>query len=94
LNALETKKMMGLPNGERPIMQIPIDRLELLAMVQSDLGQPISPTELRVTSSSVATALNGGAIVEVGGDPNNSVTWKANLVFNSSGQITYYLRGL
>ena len=43
--------------------------------------------------SGYSGALNGGAIVNVGGNPDNAASWKYDMVFGADGRLVYYLRG-
>jgi len=46
-----------------------------------------------MTPTGFSSAINGGAIVEVGGNPANAASWNYTVIFDSNGTINYYIRG-
>ncbi len=93
LNTPEAKKLMGLPKGEAPNPQLPISHEDLAHMLEADSGVKFPPAEIRVVPSGFSTAMNGGAQISVGGDPNNIASWKFTFVFGPDGNLNYYFRG-
>jgi hypothetical protein len=89
----ESQKLSQLPRGDLPTPEMPVTRDDVIQMLKSDSGIDFAPADIRMTPSAYGTAMNGGAIVTVGGDPNNAASWKYNLVFGPSGNLTYYLKG-
>jgi hypothetical protein len=51
------------------------------------------PNDIRLIPSGYSGALNGGAIVNVGGTPDNAASWKYDMVIAPDGKLAYYLRG-
>lgn len=89
----ETQKLNTLANGsEVPKVTSPVNQQEILRMVRDDIGAQIAAKDVRTISSGVSSGLNGGAVVEVGGDPNNFASWRLNLVFSADGSLAYYLK--
>jgi len=88
-----TKKMMMMPTGAQPVLEPPVAKQDIISMVRADLGPIGANDEIRIIPSGLSSALNGGAIVCVGGDPNNFASWKINIVFKPDGQLAYYLLG-
>ena len=90
----QTGKMTVLPNGsEAPISTTPVAKDELVKMLSAEGGAQFKPNDIRLIPSGYSGALNGGAIVNVGGDPNNAASWKYDLVFDADGKLAYYLKG-
>jgi hypothetical protein len=90
----ETQKMNTLPNGSQvPNLTSPVNQRDILAMVQSDIGKEFNTKDVQTIPTGISGALNGGAMVEVGGDPNNFASWRLNMVFGADGRLAYYLKG-
>jgi hypothetical protein len=84
----------SVPDGsEAPRTQSPVSAQDVAQMIQTDAGQEFAARDVRITPSGFSGRLNGGAVVEVGGDPDNSVAWKYNLVFGPDGVLAYSLKG-
>ena len=62
-------------------------------MLNLDSGTNFPPAEIRVVPTAFSSAMNGGAHVNVGGDPINSASWNFTMVFGLDGNLNYYLRG-
>ncbi|HET7623908.1 MAG TPA: hypothetical protein VFM25_01495 [Verrucomicrobiae bacterium] len=91
----QTRKMAMVPNGDDvPITTSPVQREEVMKMIQADGGGQFDPSEIRLIPTGLSGALNGGVIVSVGGDPNNSASWKFDMVFGPDDKLAYYLRGI
>jgi hypothetical protein len=93
LNAPQAKQLMQLPSGEQPSSNTSVERQEITQILALDSGVRFNPDEIRITPTAFSTGINGGAYVEIGGDPNNAVTWKYTLVFGADGKLAYYMRG-
>ncbi len=93
LNTPGAKKLMALPNGAPPSTDVPVTRNELARMLKADSGTDFLPAEIRIIPTAFSSAMNGGANVNVGGDPVNIASWKFTLVFGPDGNLNYYLRG-
>lgn len=90
----DTGKMTELPNGGGPpISTTPISKNEVVTILAAESGSKFTPNEIRLIPSGYSGALNGGAIVNVGGDPDNAASWKYDMVFNGDGKLAYYLKG-
>jgi len=90
---IQTQKMAMLPNGaEPPIAEMPVNRPEITQMVAADSGTQFPPNEIRMTPSGFSGGLNGGTLVQIGGDPRNGASWKFDMVFGPDGKLAYYLR--
>lgn len=90
----DTSKMTELPNGGGPpISTTPISKNEVVKILAAESGSQFTPNEVRLIPSGYSGALNGGAIVNVGGDPDNAASWKFDMVFNTDGKLAYYLKG-
>lgn len=89
----ETQKLNTLANGsEVPKVTSPVNQQDILKMVRDDIGAQVAAKDVRTISSGISSGLNGGAVVEVGGDPNNFASWRLNLVFSADGSLAYYLK--
>jgi hypothetical protein len=93
ISAPESQKLAQLPRGEMPNPAMPVTRDDVIQMLKSDSGIAFAPADIRMTPTGYGTAINGGAIIEVGGDPNNAASWKYNLVFGPNGNLNYYQKG-
>ncbi|HEV2694771.1 MAG TPA: hypothetical protein VG347_17885 [Verrucomicrobiae bacterium] len=90
----QTQKMAALPKtGEAPIIAMPVNKDQLVKMLVSDGGEQFRANDVRLIPSAFSGALNGGALVHVGGDPDNAASWKYDLVFGADGKLAYYLKG-
>jgi hypothetical protein len=91
----QTRKMTILPKmAGPPITTLPISRDEVLKILEADSGSQYLAHDVRMKPSGFSGALNGGAFVHIGGDPENSASWKYNLVFGPDSKLAFYLRGL
>jgi hypothetical protein len=90
----QTGKMTMLPSGgEAPISSTPVSKEELATMFSAEGGTQFMPNDIRLIPSGYSGALNGGAIVNVGGTPDNAASWKYDMVIAPDGKLAYYLRG-
>ena len=80
-------------SGEAPIIATPVDKNQLVEMLGTDSGEQFRANDVRLIPSALSGALNGGALVHVGGDPNNAASWEYDLVFGADGKLAYYLKG-
>jgi hypothetical protein len=93
LNAPPSTQLMQLPHGAPPNTDLPVSRTELAEMLKRDSGKEFSQQEIRVAPTALSSAMNGGANVRAGGDAINIATWTFTMVFDPSGNLTYYSRG-
>jgi len=90
----QTRKMTLVPDGsEAPRLTTPVSKEDILRMVHDDVGTEFSQKDVRVRPTGISGSLNGGATVEVGGDPNNFASWRLSLIFATDGTLAYYLKG-
>jgi hypothetical protein len=90
----QTGKMTMLPSGgEAPISSTPVSKEELATMFFAEGGTQFMPNDIRLIPSGYSGALNGGAIVNVGGTPDNAASWKYDMVIAPDGKLAYYLKG-
>jgi hypothetical protein len=78
----------------KPILILPITRPDIAALAEADLGEVFTPDEIMIYPSGLSGSVNGGAIVEVGGDGYNALTTRLSLVFGPDGKLIYYHKGL
>jgi len=90
VNAPETKQLLQLPNGDSPKTQTSVSRAQIEQMVKAVSGLSFAPADVRITPTGYGSALNGGTEVSIGGTPENSASWKFNIVFDSNGKLIYY----
>jgi hypothetical protein len=76
-----------------PILSMPVTKEEILAVLLQYTGTQFKPEDIRMIPAALSGALNGGVIVEVGGDPNNALSWAYNFVFDKNGKLAYYGKG-
>jgi hypothetical protein len=94
LSAPEARQLMQFPAGTPPTMEMPVTRTDIIKMVKQDSGTEFKPADILLKPAGAATALNGGALVDIaplGGDPNNGLC-KLSLVFDHDGALAYYCR--
>ena len=90
----QTRKMALLPDGtEAPIATTPVGKTEIIQMLAAEGGVQFSANEVRVIPSGFSGSLNGGMIVNVGGNPDNAASWIYDLVLGADGKLAYYLKG-
>jgi hypothetical protein len=90
----QTRKLAVLPQGaEHPVVASPVTREEVLNLIEADGGTRFPPHEIRMAPSGLSGSLNGGVLVNVGGDPRNGASWKYDMVFGPDGKLAYFLRG-
>jgi hypothetical protein len=83
---------MGLPKGTAPTAATPVAANEVAQMLKADSGKDFNESDIHITPSGYSSALNGGAYVNIGGDPDNAATWEYTLVFGPDGKLAYYLK--
>ncbi len=93
LNAPGSKQMMELPTGAQPDISTPVNIADMVPLLKADAKVDFRPEQIRVTPSAFSGSMNGGAQVNVGGDPLNAASWKFTFVFQADGRLAYYLRG-
>ena len=94
LFAPQSKQLSHLPAGAPPTLQMPVSRTEVIRMVAAESGTEFKPNEVQLRPTGLASAMNGGAFVDIAplwGNPNNGLS-KLSLVFGPSGDIAYYDR--
>ena len=88
--------MNNLPKpGFMPELNLPISTDEVLRMVKADLGVEFKPNEVIIRPTGKASALNGGAFVDLlpsGADPNNALDYKISMVIDANGKLVNYER--
>lgn len=90
----QTRKMAVLPDGtQAPIVTMPVTREEIVKMLDAVSGTQFRAQEIRMTPSGLSGSLNGGALANVGGNPENGASWKYDMVFGPDGKLAYYLKG-
>lgn len=81
--------------GTRPNLAVPLTSSQVLDMVQADTGTAFKPNEVIIRPTGKASALNGGAFVNIlptGADPNNFMNYKLSMTFDSNGKLVDYER--
>lgn len=90
----QTSKLAILPDGSAaPVLSTPVTRQQVTQMLQADCGVRFAPQNIRIEPSGLSGSLNGGMLVDVGGDPENGASWDYDMVFDSAGKLAYFLRG-
>jgi hypothetical protein len=90
----QTKKLSMPPDGSHsPSTLPPLNAQDVAQMLKADSGVGYPPSQIRIIPSGLSGALDGGAFVNVGGDPNRGATWKYDMVFGPDGKLAYFLRG-
>jgi len=88
--------MNRLPQpGFVPDLKTPVTTEEIIRMVKADSGVEFKPNEVIIRPTAKASALNGGAFVDLlpaGLDPNNALNYKISMVFDASGKLVNYER--
>lgn len=88
--------MNRLPKpGFIPNINVPITREEVIRMVKADCGIEYKPNEVRIRPTAAASALNGGAFVDIvpmGADPESTMAVPLSMVLDSDGKLVNYLR--
>ena len=93
-NPQQTGKMTVLPHdGNAPISTTPLSKDDVVKMLAAEGGTQYRPNDIRLVPSGYSGSLNGGAIVNVGGDPENAASWKYDMVFGADGKLAFYLKG-
>jgi len=76
-------------------LKTPVTTEEIIRMVKADSGVEFKPNEVIIRPTAKASALNGGAFVDLlpaGLDPNNALNYKISMVFDASGKLVNYER--
>jgi hypothetical protein len=88
--------MNSLPkSGFTPELTLPVTADEIIRMVKADSGGEFKPSEVIIRPTGKASALNGGAFVDLlptGADPNNALNYKISMVFDAGGKLVNYER--
>lgn len=82
-------------NGFVPNLTTPVSREDVIRMVKADSGVEFKPNEIIIKPTGAASALNGGAFVDIlpsGKDPNNALNYVISMVFNADGMLVNYER--
>ncbi len=90
----QTRKMAMMPEGGTPpvVTSMPVTREQVADMLRADGG--LDPNDkIDFIPSGLSGSLNGGAIVNVGPDPENGASLNYSLVFGPDGKLAYYLKG-
>lgn len=92
-DATQTRKMQQVPSGgQAPVIAPVVSRDEVMAMLAAEGGVQFKPSDIRMTPTGVSGALNGGTIVNVGGDPDNAASFEYGMVFGSDAKLTFYIK--
>jgi hypothetical protein len=87
----QSSLLMELPtDGRSPIMTMPITRADIIDMVERDSGYRYTEGQIRMGPTGLSGSLNGGAHVEIGGNPNNAASWEYSFVFGPDGKLAIY----
>lgn len=81
--------------GTVPNFSVPVNRSDIIGMVQADSGVQFKPNEVIIRPTAAACGINGGAFVHTiptVADPNNGLSSKVDMVFNGDGKIVNYQR--
>jgi hypothetical protein len=81
--------------GTVPNLSVPVNRSDIIGMVQADSGVQFKLNEVIIRPTAAACGINGGAFVHTvpaGADPNNSLSSKVDMVFDSDGKLVNYDR--
>ena len=88
--------MNNLPApGTQPNLAVPLTPSQALDMIQADTGTAFKPNEVIIRPTGKASALNGGAFVDIlptGADQNNFMNYKMSMTFDSNGTLVDYER--
>jgi hypothetical protein len=89
-------EMNSIPTaGTIPNLSVPVNRADIIGMVQADSGVQFKPNEVIIRPTAAASAINGGEFVHTvpaGANPNNALSSKIDLVFNADGKLVNYDR--
>ncbi|MGA2246654.1 MAG: hypothetical protein ABSH48_16805 [Verrucomicrobiota bacterium] len=89
----QTRQLAMMPTGgQAPISTSPITRDEVIQMLNADGGEQYKPQDIRITPTGYSGALNGGAYISVGGNPDNEASWDYDMVLGNDGKLAYFLR--
>jgi hypothetical protein len=94
LNTPQSKQLSQLPSGTAPTLALPVSRNDIIRIVKADSGTEFKPNEVQIRPTGLASAMNGGAFVDIAplwGNPNNGLS-KVSLVFGPNGDLVYYDR--
>ena len=81
--------------GGTPDLSVPVSSDEVRRLVKADTGVEFQSNEVIIRPTGAASALNGGAFVNLlptGKDPNNALNYKIMMVFGSDGNLVNYER--
>ena len=91
----QTRQMESLPNGAvAPVLATPVNRTDVIAMLYAESGTQYMPNDVRLIPSGFSGSLNGGVLVQVGGDPENSASWHYDMAFGADGKLGYFLNAI
>lgn len=86
--------MATLPDGtQAPVVTMPVTREEIVKALEAVGGTRFRAQEIRMMPNGLSGSLNGGVLANVGGTPENSTSWKYDMVFGADGKLAYYLKG-
>ncbi len=87
----QSRMMMELPtDGKPPNLRVPVTRDQVIEMLGRDAGIRYPPDKIRMHPTGLSGALAGGVRFDVGGDPNNGISWDFALVFGPDNKLVYY----
>jgi len=86
--------MNQLPTpGTQPDLSLPVTLSQMLSMIAADTGTTYQPNEVMIRPTGKASAMNGGAFVDVlptGADQNNFLNYKMSMTFDNTGKLVDY----
>lgn len=81
--------------GTVPDLSTPVSQSDIIGMVKADSGVQFKPNEVIIRPTAAACGINGGQFVHTvpaGADPNNGLSSKIDMVFDSGGMLVNYDR--
>jgi len=88
--------MNNIPTpGTVPNLSMPVSQSDIIGMVKADSGVQFKPNEVILRPTAAACGINGGQFVHTipaGADPNNGLSSKVDMVFDSNGMLVNYDR--
>jgi len=84
-------------SGAAPDISVPVTKNQVIQWVKEDTGNQFPPKEVVITPTGLATAIPGGAFVDLGGDSEAPGAYaftgtNVQFVFGPNGNIMNYER--
>lgn len=87
-------KLNDLPSdGKPPNVSIPVSRAQVTQMLEADSGIHYAEDKIRMNSTALSSSMGGGVHIEVGGNPDDFLSWEFVLVFGPDTNLAYYQTG-